>query len=139
MSSKSITNYNSILTDLKNKIRQARFQASLTVNAQLLALYWEIGKTILQQRKEGWGSNVIGRLAKDLRAEFPDMKGLSDRNLVYMQTFAGAYSEITQQPVAKLKKSKPKKGNKCNYATARCGNRIYQFSSAPRCKITLGA
>lgn len=110
MSSKLNSNYNSILTGLKDKIRQARFQASLTVNAQLLALYWEIGKTILQQQHyEGWGSNVIGRLAKDLKAEFPDMKGLSDRNLVYMQTFAGAYPEITQQPVAKLKKGRSKK------------------------------
>lgn len=97
--------YGQIIQNLKEKIRQTRLRAAFTVNAQLLQLYWEIGNTILQQQKqEGWGTKVIGRLVADLKSEFPDMKGLSERNIVYMQTFAGAYPDfsITQQPVAKL-------------------------------------
>jgi predicted nuclease of restriction endonuclease-like (RecB) superfamily len=124
MSSKRDKNYALVLRDLKEKIRVARLKASFTVNTQLLQLYWEIGTTILQrQKQEGWGTNVIGRLASDLRSEFPDMKGLSQRNLVYMQTFAAAYphfpflqaqlvisdNSITQPVVAQLKKGKEKK------------------------------
>ncbi len=68
-------------------------------------LYWGIGKEILtRQREGGWGTKVIERLAKDLRAEFPEMQGLSPRNLGYMKAFAEAWPDeaILQQPVAKL-------------------------------------
>lgn len=98
--------YGLILQDLKEKIRQARLRASFTVNAQLLHLYWEIGNTILQRKKkEAWGTKIIDQLAADLRSEFPDMKGLSQRNFEYMQTFASAYPDFSfpQQPVAELK------------------------------------
>jgi len=106
MASRLDKNYLITLNNLKDKIKLARLRAGYTVNIQLLQLYWEIGNTILLQRqKEGWGTNVVGRLAKDLRSEFPDMKGLSQRNLVYMQTFAGAWTAntFTQQAVAKLR------------------------------------
>jgi predicted nuclease of restriction endonuclease-like (RecB) superfamily len=122
MGVKSDKNYALVLRNLKEKIRVARLKASFTVNTQLLQLYWEIGSTILQrQKQEGWGTKVIGRLASDLRSEFPDMKGLSQRNFVYMQTFAAAYphfpffqprltvmsnNSITQPLVAQLKKDK---------------------------------
>jgi len=98
-------NYGLILQSLKEKIRQARQRASLAVNTKLLEVYWEIGNTILEQQKsEGWGTKVIKRLAADLKAEFPDMKGLSERNLVYMQSFAAAYPNfaVTQQAAAKF-------------------------------------
>jgi hypothetical protein len=69
--------YTDRLGELKNRVRAARTQALRTVNTQLIALYWSIGKTILErQAAEGWGSGVIGRLAEDLGSEFPDMKGL---------------------------------------------------------------
>jgi predicted nuclease of restriction endonuclease-like (RecB) superfamily len=88
-------NYQRILSNLKEKIRQARIKASLAVNTQLLAIYWEIGRTILdQQETEGWGTKVIDRLATDLKSEFPDMKGLSTRNLKYMRAFAEAYPDF---------------------------------------------
>jgi predicted nuclease of restriction endonuclease-like (RecB) superfamily len=62
------------------------------VNTQLIDLYWSIGRTILErQATDGWGSGVIGRLAEDLGAEFPDMTGLSRSNLQYMRSFAGAW------------------------------------------------
>src|SRR2546428_8877132 len=87
--------YGRILTDLKEKIRLARLKAALAVNAELLSVYWEIGKTILEQQHiEGWGAKIIDRLAADLKAEFPDFKGLSIRNLKYMRAFAEAYPDF---------------------------------------------
>lgn len=59
--------------------------------SRLIELYWTVGTTILRrQRAEGWGTKVIDRLADDLRAEFPDMTGLSRSNLKYMRQFAAA-------------------------------------------------
>jgi len=98
-------NYLSILQGLKNHIQKARLKAAISVNSQMIQLYWEIGKFILaQQEKEGWGTKVIDRLSKDLRTEFTDMKGLSARNLKYMRKFAEAYSDfaIVQPVVAQI-------------------------------------
>lgn len=102
-----INTYDFILKSLKESIKQARQRTSIVVNEQLLLLYWEIGKTILdQQAAEGWGTKVIKRLANDLRAEFPDMKGLSERNLKYMRSFAETYPKgIVQAPLAQLEKT----------------------------------
>jgi predicted nuclease of restriction endonuclease-like (RecB) superfamily len=97
--------YISILESLKEKIRHARLKTAITVNTELLALYWEIGRTISQQQKqEGWGAKVIEKLAQDLKKEFPDFKGLSLRNLWYMKSFAETWAGmlIVQPPVAQL-------------------------------------
>ena len=99
------TGYSELLTDLRRQVRVARAKAVRTVNTQLIELYWSIGHDILlQQEQQGWGSGVIRRIAEDLRAEFPDMKGLSARNLQYMTTFAGAWAKapIAQQAAAQL-------------------------------------
>ena len=96
-------NYLNILESLKERIRQARFRAAFTVNAELLKLYWEIGNTIIEQQKqEGWGAKIIDRLAIDLKTEFPDFKGLSIRNLKYMRAFAEAYPQFMQQGAAQI-------------------------------------
>jgi hypothetical protein len=64
--------------EVKNRVRAARSTALRPVNTQLIELYWSIGRTILERQEvESWGSRVIGRLADDLRAEFPEIKGLS--------------------------------------------------------------
>jgi predicted nuclease of restriction endonuclease-like (RecB) superfamily len=97
--------YPELLERLKRQIGAARTRAALAVNEELIGLYWRIGKEILErQDREGWGGKVIDRLASDLRAEFPEMRGLSVRNLEYMCQFAGSWPErqIPQQPVAKL-------------------------------------
>ena len=97
--------YAEFLADLKERIRRARIKATLSANRELILLYWEIGRMILErQRKEGWGSKVIDRLAQDLRREFPDMKGFSARNLKYMRAFAEAYpdKEFVQQVAAQI-------------------------------------
>src|SRR5271170_1659600 len=97
--------YHDLLTRLKSQIRTAQVSAAVAVNQELVLLYWGIGKEILiRQKEDGWGTRVIERLAKDLRSEFPDMQGLSPRNLGYMKAFAEAWPEepILQQAVAKL-------------------------------------
>ncbi len=98
-------NYMIVLQTLKERIRQARLRAVVAVNNELLTVFWEIGNTIRKQEKaEGWGTKTVERLASDLKIEFPDMKGLSPRNLRYMREFVLAYPKFTilQRPVAKL-------------------------------------
>jgi predicted nuclease of restriction endonuclease-like (RecB) superfamily len=98
--------YAEFLGSLKHRVRAAQLQAQRTVNTQLIELYWNIGKEILsQQETQGWGAKVIGRLAEDLRVEFPQMKGLSRSNLFYMRAFAAAWTgtpPIVQQAVGQL-------------------------------------
>ncbi|MEN9303968.1 MAG: hypothetical protein RL264_2397 [Bacteroidota bacterium] len=97
------TNYATLVSELKERIRGARYKVSLLVNREMLFLYWEIGNTISEQQKtEGWGSKVIDRLSVDLKTEFPDFKGLSVRNLKYMKTFAEAYPEFGQEQLAQI-------------------------------------
>lgn len=92
--SEILIDYEPFLETLKGAIRQAQVKAGLAVNRELIMLYWQIGKGILeQQAKQGWGSNVIGRLAEDLKKSFPEVKGFSARNLKYMRAFAEAYPE----------------------------------------------
>lgn len=104
MSSELDKGYGLILQDLKEKIRQARLRASWTINIQMLQIYWDIGKTISEQEQsEGWGAKTVERLAKDLRLEFVDMRGISPRNLRYMRDFAKAYPHFPflQESLAK--------------------------------------
>lgn len=99
------TGYLDWLTALKAQVHAAQQRAALAVNHELLGLYWQIGHDILaHQTSEGWGTKVIERLAHDLRAAFPTMKGFSPRNLKYMRAFAAAWpdAQFVQQPVAQL-------------------------------------
>jgi predicted nuclease of restriction endonuclease-like (RecB) superfamily len=93
--------YISLLNQLKSDIEDARLKVALTVNEQLLELYWKIGNNILiQQSAEGWGAKIIDRLAHDLKLSFPDMKGISPRNFKYMRAFAHTYPEFVQAALA---------------------------------------
>lgn len=97
--------YAALLADLKQRIAGERLHIVLSANAAMVLLYWDIGRSILQrQAKEGWGAKVIDRLSSDLRDAFPDMKGLSARNLLFMRAFAEAYPdpEIVKQLVSQL-------------------------------------
>ena len=68
--------YIQTLENIKSAIRKAQIKASLAVNSELVILYWNIGKIILQQQKEqGWGAKVIENISKDLQNSFPNMKG----------------------------------------------------------------
>lgn len=93
------------LADLKGRVYSAQQRATLAVNRELMLLYWQIGCDILaRQNMQGWGAKVIERLAHDLRAAFPEMKGFSRANLMYMRAFADAWPEeaIVQQLVGRL-------------------------------------
>lgn len=97
--------YPILLEDLRSRIRAAQTRASLSVNRELVLLYWEIGQRILEsQQREGWGAKVIDRLATDLRGSFPEMAGFSRRNLQCMRSFAEAFPDpqIVQQLVAQI-------------------------------------
>lgn len=88
--------YGDLLSDVSAQVRVSRVQAARKVNTELVLLYWRIGRLILhRQAAEGWGTQVIARLAEDLRAEFPAMRGLSARNLTYMRTFAASTEQST--------------------------------------------
>lgn len=103
-----IVRYQSLLGDIKTAIQQARLRAALAVNAEMIFLYWQTGKMIAErQQQEGWSAKVIPRLAVDLKHEFTDLKGFSERNLGRMLAFYKAYPEnlILQQPVAKTEAS----------------------------------
>ena len=97
--------YEALLIELKERVRAAQIRAALSVNREMVLLYWEIGAEILnRQEREGWGTKVIDRLSADLRASFPQMTGLSSRNLKYMRSFAAAYPHpaIVQRVVAQI-------------------------------------
>ena len=99
------TNYINTLNEIKQNIKVSQIKANLAVNSEMVCLYWKIGSTILeQQRKNGWGAKVIEKLSRDLLMEFPNMTGLSTRNLKYMRQFAETYDnyEIVQQVAAQI-------------------------------------
>ena len=100
--------YQHFLTALKTQIQHAQQRASLAVNQELLKLYWQIGHDILQRQQQlGWGSKVIEQLAADLRKAFPELKGFSRSNLLYMRSFAENWPNfesdaIVQQAVGQI-------------------------------------
>lgn len=98
-----------LLGEIKTRIQQAQTQAVLATNAELVRLYWDIGRMIDQrQRQEGWGTGVIPRLARELRNELPEVKGFSERNLDRMIAFFRTYpnpSGFSPPRVAKLSSS----------------------------------
>jgi len=97
--------YRAFLAGLKERVRTARLSAAQAANRELIGLYWSIGRDILARQAElGWGARVIETLGRDLRREFPEMKGLSTRNLGYMKAFAEAWpdADFLQQPAARL-------------------------------------
>lgn len=98
--------YGEVLAGLKQRVPGAHLRARRAVNTALIGLYWHIGHTILeQQRVAGWGGKVVQQLAHDLRREFPEMSGFSRSNLLYMRSFAEAWSDgssIVPQPVGHL-------------------------------------
>ncbi|HNI43677.1 MAG TPA: DUF1016 N-terminal domain-containing protein [Chitinophagales bacterium] len=97
--------YQTFISQLKNHIRAAQYQALKAVNEQLLGLYWHIGQQIVQQQAElGWGKSVVEQMAKDLQHEFPTMSGFSARNIWLMKRFYETYSqnEFLQPLVAEI-------------------------------------
>lgn len=93
------THYTSWITEVKTKLRLVQAKAALAVNSLLIEFYWELGKSIAE-KENIWGSKLIEQIAKDLKAEFPELSGLSTSNLKYCKRFYTFYqSGIGQQPV----------------------------------------
>jgi predicted nuclease of restriction endonuclease-like (RecB) superfamily len=94
------TNYKNWITSLKDKIRSAQIKAALSVNEQMIMLYWDIGKSIVEKQQEhNWGSKIVEQMAQDLKRELPDTNGFSRTNLFAMRKFYLFYaaSQLVQQ------------------------------------------
>src|SRR3954454_10295575 len=90
--------YKQVLAALKERITQAQYQALKAVNRELIKLYWDIGRIIIEKQEQlGWGEGmqVIDQLAADLRAAFPGIRGFSARNLRYMRDFYRLYADYS--------------------------------------------
>lgn len=97
------SDYAVLLEEVKSRVRLGQVRAALAANAEVLALYWDIGRLILtRQAEQGWGAKVIDRLSADLQNAFPGRQGFSPRNLKYMRAFAAAWPEtfFVPQPIA---------------------------------------
>jgi len=94
--------YFSLLKDVKMRIKHAQYKAAMGANKELMELYWNIGKIIIDNTK--YGAKFIENLSMDILLEFPDIQGFSVRNLKYMRRFAETYPDFQkgQQPVAFL-------------------------------------
>jgi DUF1016 N-terminal domain len=118
--------YADLLIDLKERVRSSQLRATLSVNRELIALYWDTGRSIVeQQRQHNWGDLMIDRLSRDLRLEFPEMAGFSRQNLYRMRAFYLGYAcenSIVSQPVRQLRvrstKSHPKGSYRISTQTA---------------------
>jgi len=86
--------YNQLLADVKERIRSAQYAALKAVNTELVGLYWDLGRMIVErQNQAGWGTSVVEQLSQDLRREFPGVAGFSVQNLWYMRQFHMEYRE----------------------------------------------
>ena len=106
--------YNTLLSDIKKRIRTAQIKATFAANGEMIAMYWDIGQMIaLRQKQQGWAAAVIPKISKGLKNELPEVSGFSERNLGYMIRFAREYQNLSldsgkasisilQQPVAKF-------------------------------------
>lgn len=115
--------YRLFAAELKERVLTARTSAARAVNRDLVLLYWDLGRAIVeQQAAQGWGDSVVERLAADRRREFPGMSGVSADNLWRMRQFFSAYSEpkfleqavpemeatrILERPVPESEKRRP--------------------------------
>jgi len=104
-----LSEYRDWLRDLKQQIKTGQIKAALSVNSQMIMLYWDLGRQITEKQENAkWGSSFIEQLSKDLREEFPEMAGFSQTNLLRMKLFYQFYSpvmqcsEVVPQPVGQF-------------------------------------
>ena len=100
------TEYKKFIIDIKNRIKNSQIKASISVNKEMLKLYWNLAEMIIEkQEKSSWGDKIIENISYDLKEEFPDMKGFSKRNIKYMRQWYNYWNlnnKIGQQLVAQL-------------------------------------
>lgn len=98
-------NYRNFLADIKDRLRVAQIRAASVINKELIKFYWELGMELIEKQKTyKWGEHFLDQFSKDLRNAFPEMKGVSKRNLEYMRRFALLYPsmDFAKQPVSQL-------------------------------------
>ena len=105
--------YAAFLESLKSRVRQAQTKAMLSVNRELIQLYWDIGREIVErQEREGWGKSVVERLADDMQKAFPGIAGFSRSNVLRMRAFYLAYrpSEMSHSLCDNCRRHKSRTG-----------------------------
>ena len=104
------TEYIQFILDIKSKIQSSQIKASIKVNVELLKLYWDIAEMIVKKQKvSSWGTGLIDSISKDLKTEYPNMKGFSKRNIELMRqwyTFWSNDTAITKQLVSQSQNEK---------------------------------
>jgi hypothetical protein len=124
--------YTTLLADLKARVRAAQLRAAVSVNRELILLYWDIGKIIVESQKtKGYGKQVVERLADDLQKEFPGMAGLSSLNLWRMRAFYSAWPESSRNSVTSCDRIFPAK-------TVTACDRICQCTARTNDLVTVG-
>ena len=122
--------YKDWLLDIKSKVRGSQVKAALAANAELILFYWELGRMISEKQKETkWGDGLIRQLSIDLKEEFPELGGFSERNLKHVRAFYLFYNQslvIGQQPVAQLENGESRNNEIVQQAVALLGNAITQ-------------
>jgi len=101
--------YRQFIEDLKARVTAARISAARAVNRDLILLYWDIGRAIVEKQQAlGWGESVVEMVSTDLRRAFPEVSGFSSRNVWYMRRFYEAYTnpEFLAQAVGEIERSK---------------------------------
>ena len=95
--------YLKTIESIKSEIKSAQYKAAVSVNQELIMLYYNIGKIINEHK--AWGNKFIDNLAADIKLEFPNVKGYSVRNLKYMAKFAETYpdEQFVQQLLHKFR------------------------------------
>ncbi len=103
MNKNELVLYSQLLSDIKERVRNAQHRVILSANAEMTLMYWDIGGMIASRKdREGWGAKVIPRLAVDLRNELPEEKGFSERNIKRMLRFHREYPELQQAVAQKV-------------------------------------
>lgn len=125
------SDYKNWLIDLKSTIQQRQIKAATAVNSQLIQLYWDLGKQITEKQESAkWGSGFIDQLSKDLRAEFPEMKGFSKRNLEFIRQWFLFYQDeflIAKQLVSQLESESFEQYGKSAQVAPKLNNAIFMI------------
>ena len=91
-------NYKQWIAELKDRVRSAQIKAAVSVNSELINLYWSIGQDIVERKAEdALGGNFYKRISQDLQTEFPNVKGFSKRNIYYMRAMYVLFSPMADK------------------------------------------
>lgn len=100
------SDYKAFILDIKQRIETAQIKAAVSVNKELLSLYWDLAERIVEKQKQAaWGDGFILQMSRDLQSEFPGMKGFSKRNLEFIRQwycYWSTESAIAQQLVSQI-------------------------------------